>query len=328
MQKTTLTLLIPALLLTGCWSEPTPSLTLPQAQDLFDQAFITSQTTPQEKTTATLNDQIHLAVTDNQNDVLPATLEDLTLTLIGSYDFTDPTDLQLSLSTDLFFNSSHTSDLGLSINLDGHKLSGMLTSLSPDAITLLDITDLVGGPEGIDLLKAMYLNKPQTITLNSSEYTELVQTLTTTNPDTLTPNQDLAIANAFTDHQILTITSTQTQTDGSYLFDYELQNTQIAPFLEEVATINNLTREFSDLTDQITDLTLTGQVILSPVPEITKMTGQAFLPRELFSSREDKIIDFTYEQIPNTLTLVLVNPISQETQATLELPLTTLSLLF
>ncbi len=316
----------------GFWllMKETP-VTAEEGQLIFNKAFLKTQTTTEKKEKADIKVTIGLSVTDNENDILPEALEALKGEIHIQYDFTDLEKVYGELSAVFFFNKSKEADLAFTIKLKKQKMSAILEKFSPQIALFLGIEKLLGGPDGAEALRMKYENKPFVQILSDDQYAKVLSAFREVGENEAivvnSKDEEAAIAKAFVENKVIEIAK-GTQKGDIKTLDFSIPAKSVVTFLNKVAFINDLERDFTPDTERLEKITITGQTIIDEANNLKTIKGQMKIDKDLIEKvQKDIFVDFEENSLSPTSwswMFRLLNSDTQDEQAKLVIKWTVL----
>jgi len=335
LKKTLTPLLAPifiialTLTLSGCGAEKERKISIEEGQKIFDEAFLNSQKSVDQNN---LKKQIALGieakVLDNKNDVLPEELENIKSNLRLNYDRSNKENVLGDLVAEIFLNQTDSTkskpNLSFSAKLADKKIAYILKNFDIKAATFFGIGTLLGGEEGLSAIQKNFVDKENIYPLTDEQYKGLLESIETANSEgdliVNTKTEEQAITQAFIDNKVIAIKGGKF-IEGKYILDFEITGAPLANFLNAVAKINRIERDFSNIISDFENIEISGVAQVSEDKKIIQIEGQIFVDKKLISKAEkDLIIDVNYT-IPNPANnhweIALVDAIKNTKQATL-----------
>ncbi len=294
-------------------------------QEIFGEAFLNSQQKTENQKAAEYQVNVLLSVEDNENDVLPPELEKLHGSIFLDYDFTNEVDASAEMLVEFMLNRSRIPNLGFMASLKEKALSFTLTNFDKNAGIFLGLDELLGGEEGIEMIRQSFVGKTQNQKLRDSEYRAIVQALTNPTEDSEliinTDEEDEAILQSFVDEQVVKINSAE-KNDSGYLLSYSVESESIVNFLNSVAEINELEADFANELPTLQQISITGEMQITPEKNIAQIEGEILIERSLLDSAQKDLLfefDYTTSENKDNFILKLVDAVKNTEQAQLEI---------
>lgn len=300
------------------------TLSVEEAQKAFDDAFIAGQQSDSDSKKGNLDISVTLAVKDNENNVLPSELEQLTGRVKAEWDFVEITKATGSILMELSFNQSSKPNFAFYADLADQQFQQVLQSFDENTARFLGIEDILGGPEGVAQFRTDYIGKESIIELTDEQMKEIARSFETANEQgdivVNTAEEEEAIVQAFIKSKVVEVVG-GSKSDDTYLLEFKTTGEPIVNFLNKVAEINDLERDFSGDLKNFDLMDITGSIKVTN-NKITLIDTEIFAQKGLIEDADkDFVINIIFESVSEKAgkwTVKLIDSFTSEEQARLE----------